>query len=212
MKTVSALLSLLFLSILLAGCGKFEWFPDSNPVIISTTTLTNGTVGVAYNFSMTATGGAGSYTWSWTGTTPPGLTMSSKGYISGTPTSSGTYTVSVTASDNSTSNPRSASKNFSFVISANTLNITTASPLAQAVVQQQYSTTFHASGGISPLYWNWSTAKTSNCPPAGLFFNTTTAKLTGAPKTATSSCSFTVFVRDAANALVDKLFTLVVGQ
>ncbi|HEY0639236.1 MAG TPA: S8 family serine peptidase [Pseudonocardiaceae bacterium] len=57
-----------------------------------------GTVGVATSLQMTASGGTPPYTWSATGL-PPGLSINaSSGLISGTPTTPGTYTVTVTAS------------------------------------------------------------------------------------------------------------------
>ncbi|HEX7150254.1 MAG TPA: putative Ig domain-containing protein [Thermoanaerobaculia bacterium] len=46
-----------------------------------------GTVNVPYSHQMSAYGGSGTYTWSiWAGSLPSGLSMSSSGLISGTPT------------------------------------------------------------------------------------------------------------------------------
>jgi len=52
---------------------------------ITTTELSAGTVGTKYSAQMAATGGSGSYSWS-ASFLPPGLTMTSSGLISGTPT------------------------------------------------------------------------------------------------------------------------------
>ena len=50
-------------------------------------------VGTAYNVSLAATSGQGPYTYSViSGSLPPGLTLSSSGVISGTPTTAGNYT------------------------------------------------------------------------------------------------------------------------
>jgi hypothetical protein len=69
-------------SILLNGTGIAPTITFSSPV---STTLTSGKVGVSYSgASFTATGGAGPYTYS--GTVPAGLTLSSSGSLSGTPT------------------------------------------------------------------------------------------------------------------------------
>lgn len=68
------------------------------PLIITTSSLPSGTVGAAYSFTLTATGGTEPYTWT-SGALPAGLSLdSSSGAISGTPagpagSSSITFTV-----------------------------------------------------------------------------------------------------------------------
>ena len=71
------------------------------PLSISTTSLPNGAVANAYNQTLTATGGQSPYAWSIiSGPLPPGLTLnSSTGTITGTPTSAGTTTFTVQATD-----------------------------------------------------------------------------------------------------------------
>ncbi|MFT7834805.1 S8 family serine peptidase [Saccharothrix sp. BKS2] len=56
------------------------------------------TVGTPVSLQLTATGGAAPYTFSATGL-PPGLSISASGLISGTPTTAGSYSVTVTATD-----------------------------------------------------------------------------------------------------------------
>jgi len=93
--------SLLFMS--LAGCGV-EWFPPLPEfVTISTTTLPNATVNIAYSQTLSPYGGKAPYTWSITsGTLPAGLTLSVDGVISGTPTTAGTSNFTIQVSDSST--------------------------------------------------------------------------------------------------------------
>jgi hypothetical protein len=68
--------------------------------ITTPTTLPAATVGTAYSQTMAATGGLPPYTWSLTsGTLPPGLSISSLGKISGTPTVQGTSTFSIRVKD-----------------------------------------------------------------------------------------------------------------
>ncbi len=75
----------------------------NQPLAISTTSLTNGTVGVPYSGSITATGGVPPYTWSIiSGTLPAGLTLAANGVITGTPTTQESQTFTVQASDSQT--------------------------------------------------------------------------------------------------------------
>lgn len=195
--------------ILLAGCGSIEWFPDTNPVVISTASLSPGTVGTPYtSTAMAATGGAGPYTWSWSGVPQNvNVTMNSSGVFGGVPTTTGTFSVSITAKDSSTSNPRSATKTYTITIVP--LSILTTSPMPSAVVLQNYSTTFVASGGVQP-YTNWSASRTATCPPPGLTFNKTTGKFSGQPSTAINDCTFDIFVWDSTNSRTSKNFSLTI--
>ncbi|MCP2500770.1 MAG: Ig-like domain-containing protein [Deltaproteobacteria bacterium] len=75
------------------------------PTITTTSPLTAGTVGTAYNQTFAATGGTPPYSWSVTvGTPPAGLTLSAAGVLSGTPTTAGTsnFTVQVTGGGTAT--------------------------------------------------------------------------------------------------------------
>jgi hypothetical protein len=69
-------------------------------VEITTTSLPDGQVNVAYSQTLAASGGRAPYTWSTYGDLPDGLTLnSSTGIISGTPTTSDLYIVTVTVTD-----------------------------------------------------------------------------------------------------------------
>ncbi len=67
----------------------------------SSSTLAAGTVGVVFGgVTFTATGGIAPYTYTHTGMLPPGLTLSSSGVLSGTPTTAGgPYSFTVVATD-----------------------------------------------------------------------------------------------------------------
>ncbi len=71
------------------------------PVItLAPPTLPAGVVGVAYSQQITATGGTGPYVFTvLTGTLPTGLTLSAAGLLSGTPTTVGSTTVTIQATD-----------------------------------------------------------------------------------------------------------------
>ncbi|MBP9762782.1 putative Ig domain-containing protein [Patescibacteria group bacterium] len=67
--------------------------PTINPLAITTTVGANGTVGMDYYTSLTATGGTAPYRWNFaSGTLPPGVTLSNNGTLSGRPTAAGSYT------------------------------------------------------------------------------------------------------------------------
>ncbi len=69
-------------------------------VTVSPATLPDGQVGSAYNQSLTASGGLGTYTFTVAeGSLPAGLTLSSAGVLSGTPGAVGTSSFTVRATD-----------------------------------------------------------------------------------------------------------------
>lgn len=89
-----------------------------NPLTISTTTLPAGQVGLAYTTTTIGTTGGVAPVTSvvGAGTFPPGLTLASNGTISGTPTSAGTFSFTVSATDSSVAIPQSALQNFTVTI------------------------------------------------------------------------------------------------
>jgi hypothetical protein len=59
-----------------------------------------GFVSTGYSHQLSAYGGSGSYTWSiWSGSLPAGLSMSSSGLITGTPTTAGYSLVYIRITD-----------------------------------------------------------------------------------------------------------------
>jgi hypothetical protein len=70
-------------------------------VITSSSPLPSGNVGTAYTQTLTATGGTGTVTWTVAAGNylPPGLGLATNGVLSGTPTETGQYRFTVTATD-----------------------------------------------------------------------------------------------------------------
>ena len=67
---------------------------------ITTTSLPDGVVGVAYSAALVASGGTSPYAWSIvSGSLPGELSLSTAGVISGTPTTEGTWTFTVQVTD-----------------------------------------------------------------------------------------------------------------
>lgn len=140
---------------------------------ITTTTLPNGTPGVAYSQILTASGGTTPYKWSvLTGTLPGGLTLSTTGTISGVPGAAGasTFTVQLTDATGVT-----ASKALTLTIIA-ALSISTTSPLPTGEIGVPYSQTLAAAGGTPPYTWTL----TAGALPQGLTLSTS-GLLAGTP-------------------------------
>lgn len=74
--------------------------PGPPALSITTSSLANGTVGVAYSQSVAATGGTSPYTWAITaGTLVAGMSMNTAGLITGTPTTTGSPSITFRATD-----------------------------------------------------------------------------------------------------------------
>jgi subtilisin family serine protease len=89
------------------------------PVAVSTASLPDGAVGAAYSQTLAASGGKTPYTWSLaSGSLPAGLTLGANGTISGVPTTAGTATFSVQASDSGNPTRTSPARSLSITISS----------------------------------------------------------------------------------------------
>jgi Putative Ig domain len=162
------------------------------PPSITTTTLPAGVQNTAYSQTVSATAGLKPYTFTISsGSLPTGLTLSSAGVISGTPTVLGTFSFTVKVTDSS--NPaQSATQALSIKINPAPVVITTTS-LPNGVVNAAYSATLQATGGAPPLTWS----VTVGSLPTGLVLNGATGAITGTPTTAGTS-SFTVQAADSS--------------
>ncbi len=161
----------------------------SPALAFTTTALSNGTLGAAYNASILTTGGSGTVSYSIaSGTLPTGLLLSAAGTLSGTPTAVGSFTFTVQAQDTA-STPVAATKTFTIVVTAPQLLIATAS-ISNGVTGKAYSQQLNASGGIAPYVWTI----TSGSLPAGLTLSAA-GLISGAP-TVTGSFTITVQVTD----------------
>src|SRR5579864_1744252 len=160
------------------------------PLQITTTSpLASGQVSVAYSTTLTATGGSTPYTWSvGGGSLPSGLTLSSAGVLSGTPTASGPVSFTAKVTDAAA---QIAIAPLQMSIAPAPLQITTTSPLASGQVSVAYSTTLTATGGSTPYTWSVG----GGSLPSGLTLSSA-GVLSGTP-TASGPVSFTAKVTDA---------------
>jgi putative cell wall-binding protein len=177
-------------------------FAHAAGITVTPTTLPTATVGTAYTQTLAATGGTAPYTWAvTTGTLPTGLTLSTAGVLAGTPTASGTASVTVTATD-ATSTTGTAT--YSLIVNAATALAVTTTSLPDASVGTAYSQTLAATGGTSPYTWT----VTSGTLPAGLTLSSA-GVISGTP-TASGTASVTVTATDAASATATATLSLAV--
>jgi hypothetical protein len=173
-----------------------------NPALsVTTTSLAAGVIGTTYSQTLAAAGGITPYTWAvTTGSLPAGLSLnSSTGVISGTPSGNftGTTNFTVTVTDNESPTKKTASANLSISISSTTLKVTTTS-LPTGVINNTYSATLQASGGVASYSWQ----VTAGSLPPGLSLTSTgcgsnvNCAITGTPTT-TGTYNFTVTVTDS---------------
>ncbi len=168
---------------------------DDVPVTVSPGTLPNGTVATAYSQALSASGGVGPYSFSITaGALPAGLTLSSVGVLSGTPTAGGTFNFTVTATDSSPfPGPFSGSQAYTLTIAPPTITLP-ATTLADGNLGTSYSATISAaSGGTAP----YSYAVTAGALPGGLTLNASTGAITGTPS-AHGTFNFSVTATDSS--------------
>jgi Putative Ig domain len=194
---IFSVICVLLLSATIIGCSSGKGSNPNPPATLTITTispLTAGTINTAYSLALAATGGTAPYTWSIpTGALPKGLSLSSSGVISGTPTVAGSTSVTIQIAD-AESTPQTATLAATLVISDGTVSITTSSPLPQGTLNATYSTTLAASGGTSPYLWSITTGTL----PTGLTLNSSTGVISGTP-TIYGTFNFTVQATDSAS-------------
>jgi uncharacterized repeat protein (TIGR01451 family) len=168
---------------------------DDVPVTVSPSTLPNGAVTVAYSQTLTASGGVSPYSFAVTaGALPAGLSLSSGGVLSGTPTAGGTFNFTATATDSSPfPGPFAGSRAYSLVVTAPTI-VLPATSLAGGTVGTAYADGITvASGGTAP----YSYAVTAGALPGGLTLNAASGAITGTPS-APGTFNFSITATDSS--------------
>src|SRR5664280_1225377 len=148
-------------------------------------------MGVAYNSSLAATGGAGGYVFTIaSGALPAGLTLrTSTGAITGTPTAYGTSSFTARVVDSTGTTGGTTSSSCSIVI-APPIALTCAAATGQMGVA--YNSSLAATGGTGGYVFTIA----SGSLPAGLTLNASTGAITGTP-TAYGTFTFTAKVVDS---------------
>jgi uncharacterized protein (TIGR03437 family) len=120
---------------------------------------------------------------------PPGLSVTSNGLFSGTPTAAGTFNIVVTSTDANQNQTQAQ-----YTITINPLpTITTQSPLPNGTVSVAYSEQITATGGTPPYTFSM------NGQPPGIVNVTPAGVLYGTPTT-TGTYSFNIGVTDSLGA------------
>jgi len=180
------------------------------PITITPTTLPNWTVNsaAAYSQALTATGGTGPYTWSISAGSGagtlipiPGITLNAtSGVLSGTPTTPGTYTFTVTAKD------ATLTGNRQYVVTINPqLNIQTdplSVPSGTTGILYTQPLVLTAGSGTAPVTWS-----VTGIDTIGLFIDSVTGVISGIPNAAGAHTAV-VTVTDAGGGTTSKTFTI----
>lgn len=166
------------------------------------------TVGDTSNIQFTASGGTAPYTWSVSaGALPTALTLSSSGLVSGTFTTAGAWTFTITATDSTSA---TGSATFSGTTTAAPSILTITSPPAGnyiSIINTTESTTLSASGGTGPYTW----AVATGTLPTGLTLSSSSGLLSGT-YAALGAFPFTIRATDSLDATATASYTITVAN
>lgn len=171
------------------------------PLSIATTTVASATGDQAYSAVLSVTGGISPYTWDVaSGVLPTGVTLSTDGTLSGTPTQSGAFNFVARVTD---TQPVTDTQALTLTVDIVPLAIT--ADLANPQLDEPYSVQLAATGGIGDKTF----AVTAGNLPTGLTLSSA-GLLAGTPTVDAEVSTFTVTATDADSNTVTREFTLTV--
>jgi hypothetical protein len=173
-------------------------------LVVSPGTLPDWTTSRPYTQTLTASGGTGAHTWATTaGTYPPGVALNpATGVFSGTPTTPGPYSFTITATD---SLGATGSQAYTVTINAlPTISTTTAPNWTNNFLYTPLP--IATTGGTAPFAF----ATTAGTLPTGLALNPGTGVLSGTP-TAPGTYNFTVTATDTAGASDPQAYSVIIS-
>ena len=166
--------------------------------------LPKGTTNTAYNgtgYQLTASGGTAVYTFTATNL-PSGMTLSSTGLLSGTPSAAGTFNINVTVGNASVTGTVVITEQ----VVINPFAITPGGTLPQATANLAYSTTLTAAGCGTGCVWS-----VLGSLPGGLSLNSSTGLISGTPNATAGTFASITIQAAGSNGTVQKVFALVVA-
>lgn len=159
--------------------------------------------GVATTINFAGGGGTAPYSYSLaSGSLPVGVSLSSAGVLSGTPTVPGNYNLSIRSTDSSTGvgAPFSLQQNYTIVVATPAISIDPAN-VANGTAGIAYSAQLSASGGVAPYSYSLS----SGALPVGMSFSSVGA-LSGIPRS-DGNFSITVDATDSNGQSGNRVYT-----
>jgi large repetitive protein len=158
-------------------------------ITVTNPAVSNGVAGTPFSQTFTQSGGIGTTTFSLaSGTLPTGLSLAANGTLSGTPTQTGSFAITVKATDSNGCSGTGAT--YSLTIACQTITVTNPA-VSSGTVNSPFSQTFTQSGGIGATTFTLA----SGTLPAGLSL-AANGTLSGTP-TQTGSFAITVKATDS---------------
>lgn len=164
--------------------------PAASSLTITTTSLAPGRLGASYTEYLTAHGGSNTgFSWAIVGGTPPAGVGITGDLLTGTPTQSGSFSLTLEVTDSAAN---TAQANLVLDIGGATVDITTAS-LPNGYDGAAYVAAIRAAGGTPPYLWSLA----GGSIPAGTVLTSGTPEAALAGVASTGAYSFTLQVTDA---------------
>ncbi|QNU15842.1 putative Ig domain-containing protein [Thermomonas sp. XSG] len=166
--------------------------PSASAITVSPASLPTLTAGTPFSQTLTSSGGVTPYTYNvQSGALPPGLTLSSSGILSGTPTQRGAYSFSVRSTDSTSPTAQFVDKGYTGTVANPTLMLTTAS--GTAIQNVAFTQTLATSGGVAPYTYMLETGSF----PAGITVSSA-GVVSGTTAAAPGNYPVTIRVTDAS--------------
>jgi hypothetical protein len=174
------------------------------PLSLAGGTLPSGVVNAGYNFSFSPSGGEPPYSCAVVSNSlPPGLFLSSGGFLSGTPTNSGAFDFTIQVTDQT---PTNVTASFSLTVAPSLQIVTTSLP--NAVIGVAYSNQLQFVGGLPP--YSWGVELGTGSLPSGLGLSTNGLLFGTALSGTAGTHSLNVTLFDSSNQSATQSLVLVI--